>query len=222
MPSRARGARSSSPSSAGSRRTRRASAAQATDGEGERVDRHRQLQAPGRVEQSAEHRSEPEADVADRLHVAVRLLDPLVPGDRGHERELGRLGDREDDPEQGRDDQDRREAVEEAEGQRHGGAGGRDERQQPARLDPVDEEAGVAGDQHRRAEEADPEGRDGEAGVADRLDVESERDHRHPVAEGGEPDRAADQEEIAVAQQTRAHVGRIGRCAPTESDSPSA
>ena len=97
-----------------------------------------------------------------------------------------------------------------------------DQGEQAARLDPVDQEAGVAGDQHRGAEEADPEGGDGEARVADLLDVQPECDHRHPVAQRREADRAADQAKIAVAKQARAHVGRIGRCASTDSGSASA
>ncbi len=85
MPSRARGVRSASSSADGWRLIRRASAAIATKAKVAASTSIASSRPPGREEEAAEDRADPEPDVAGGLDVAVRLLDPVISGERRHQ-----------------------------------------------------------------------------------------------------------------------------------------
>ena len=160
-PSRARGARSASSSARGSRRTRSASAAIATAGEGRASTSHRQLEPAGREERSRRGAGRVRSRCSARSPRGRWPPGRGAAGERGHERELGRLA------------RSRRRAPSRAvsassaavgrrpsrAARRRTAPNSRDRGQQPRRLDPVDEQAGVGDQRHRGAEQADPQRR---------------------------------------------------------------
>jgi hypothetical protein len=77
--------------------------------------------------------------------VAVRLRHALAADDRRYERELGGLREREADPEEGGEDEDRRECVDERERGGDRRLPERDDDEQPRRLEAVDDHACVTG-----------------------------------------------------------------------------
>ena len=163
-PSRARGVRSASSRVRGSRRTRSASAATGDRRESRGVDQHRQLEPAGQEEKPPEQGPEAEAHITSGLDVGVRLLD-AVAGELRHERELGRLEDREHKPQQRREGERGRRPGREAEHRGDEGSQQGDAGQQACGLDPVDEQPGVTRHGHRGAEQAHPEPGHGQAGV---------------------------------------------------------
>ena len=101
-PSRARTRAAPGPPRAGRRRARSSERRDAHDGERDRIDREREPQQPGRAERAADQRAGREAERARRLHQAVGARGVGVARRRGHERELGRLADRDAEAEQRR------------------------------------------------------------------------------------------------------------------------
>jgi hypothetical protein len=165
------------------------------------VDQQRDPRAAGGREQPAEDGAEGEAQVARRLDAPVGRGDAAGPRRGGHERELGRLRQRDPDAEQRGQGERRRET---AEGQ---GERGRDRRlrerdvaQQPPALDAVGEQARrpAEDDRGRPQRDEQPGDRDPRPGAL--LHVERQRDEAEEVAQRGETDRAGEQTAIAHAQ----------------------
>jgi hypothetical protein len=138
--------------------------------EGAGVDEHRHIDAAEAGEDAADRRPGGHAHVASGLDEAVDLRLALVARDRRHQRELGRLRDREADAEQRGEHQDRGDRVErqrQRRGDRH--LAERGDEQHAARLQPVDQQPGHRRKHDHRCPQRDEQGRYRDARVGHLL-----------------------------------------------------
>ena len=199
MPSRARSAEWSAALrlAAGAQRLRRHRDGQEARG----VDQQRDARAAGGREQAAEDGAEGEAEVAGRLDAPVGRRHAAGPGRGGHQRELGRLRQRDPDAEQRREGERRRQA---AEGQRQHGRDRRlperDVAQQAPALDAVGEQPRRPAEDDRGRPQRDEQPGDRDPRPRALLHIERQRDEAEEVAQRGEAHRAGEQTAIAHAQ----------------------
>ena len=216
MPSRARSVERSPP--CGSRRARSACAASGDGQEARGVDQQGDPRAAGGREQAAEDGAEGEAQVAGGLDAPVGRGDAAGAGRGGHERELGRLRQRDPDAQQRRQGERHREA---AEGQRQHGRDRRlperDVAQQPPALDAVGEQPRRPAQDDRGRPQRDEQPGDRDPRPRALLHVERQRDEAEEVAQRGEAHRAGEQTAIAHRLRRRPRPASSGRRAPSSS-----
>ena len=115
-----------------------------------------------------------------------------------HERELRRLADRDAEPEQCHQRQDRPQLVGARDHRRHHDRlGERDDDQHHAVLEAVDDRAREPGGEDDRAPQREHERRDRKRGAGGLLHVQDQREDGHEVAEGGEAGGACEEAEVA-------------------------
>jgi hypothetical protein len=154
------------------------------------VDEQRQPLAAEGDDHACDGRSHGEAGTARGLQHAVGAPEPSRRGDVWDQRELGRLSDRSDAREQGRQREDRREVAREGERDRDGGRKQRADGQQPHGLHPVHELAGHWGDRDHRHHRCREQRRNREGVARQVVDQQGERDQREQVPGGREKHRA--------------------------------
>ena len=111
---------------------------------------------PTAVERAAGERPDRKPDVPRRLDHPVRRLDAPLARDRRDERELGRLRDRDAAAEQRREREHQRRTASRTRARRRRRAWTTEtSREQPGRLEAVDDEPDVAGQQRDRRPEGD-------------------------------------------------------------------
>ena len=181
------------------------------DREARGVDEERDARPATRRQRAAEERAERVAEVAGRLDPAVCRLQARVAGDRRHERELRRVGDRDAAAQQRGEREDRAGRAGEGEAGGDDGLGERDRDQRAARVEAVDEQAGGGGEQRDRRPQGDEEPCDHDPGARVVLQVKCERDHGEEVAERRQQDRGGEERDAMAVRHGAQRLGRPSR-----------